>query len=115
MRGPRYRFSDDVRATTRAIALRMVHARDVASSPEALAAWIAQTDDVRERLTAGGYGSEFQAADLFPLFQGFVARATAPARSEAARTPAGRWVWIALIVAGLAIVIAVIASAAIAS
>ena len=111
MRDPRYRFSDDVRATTRAIALRMVHARDVASSPEALGAWIARTDDVRERLTAGGYGSEFGAGDLFPLFHGFVVKATTPAPSEGVRTPTNPWVWIALTLLGIAVVVALALSA----
>ena len=103
MRDPRYRFSDDVRATTRAIALRMIHAGAVAASPEELEAWIAQTDDVRERLTRGGYGSEFTAGDLFPLFQGSVARATAATPTRSAAGP-GRWLRIGLIVAIVAIV-----------
>lgn len=106
MRDPRYRFSDDVRATTRAIALRMIHAGAVAASPDELEAWIARTDDVRERLTKGGYGSAFVAGDLFPLFQGFVARATAatPARAEA--RPA-KWLWIGVIIV-LAVVVVVV-------
>jgi hypothetical protein len=77
MREPRYRFSDPVRATTQAIALRMIHAGEIAASSQELAAWIDRTDDVRERLTQGGYGEEFSADDLFPLFQGFVAKVTA--------------------------------------
>ena len=107
MRDPRYRFSDDVRATTRAIALRMIHAGTVAASPEELEAWIARTDDVRERLTNGGYGSEFTAADLFPLFQSFVARATAASPSRAPASHA-RWLWIGVIVVVVAIVVGVI-------
>lgn len=104
MREARYRFSDDVRSVTRAIALRMIHARTVATSPEALGAWIARTDDLREKLTNEGYGAAFTADDLFPLFQGYVARAT-PAPSKAGRA---RWLWIGLVVV-VAIVIAVIA------
>lgn len=77
MRGPRYRFSDAIRATTRAIALRMIHAGEIASSPQELSDWIARTDDVRERLTQAGYGNAFSAGDLYPLFEGFLARATA--------------------------------------
>lgn len=112
MRDARYRFSDDVRATTRAIALRMIHAGTVATSAEALDAWIARTDDVRERLTSGGYGTRFTADDLFPLLQGFVARATAATPSPAA---AGRpkWLWIGVIV--VAVVIAVIVASRMAS
>ena len=94
MRDPRYRFSDDVRSVTRAIALRMIHAGAVAQSPQELDAWIARTDDLRERLTKGGYGSAFGAEDLFPLFQGFVVKATAPPpRSGRHRV---NWVWIAV-------------------
>ena len=85
----------------------MVHAGTVAGSPEELEAWIARTDDIRERLTAGGYGSEFTADDLYPLFQGSVARATAAAPS-ASRSGAGRsrWLWIGLIVI---VVVAIVA------
>lgn len=107
MRDPRYRFSDDVRATTRAIALRMIHAGTVAGSPEELEAWIAHTDDVRERLTIGGYGTAFTAADLFPLFQGFVAKATATTPAPAAARPA-RWPWIGLIVVAAIVVIVIL-------
>jgi hypothetical protein len=113
VRNPRYRFSDDVRATTRAIALRMVHAGDVASSPEALGAWIERTADIRERLTAGGYGSEFRVDDLFPLFQGFVAKATTPPRSEAVRrSGTRRWLWVASILVAIAVVVALALSGA---
>lgn len=108
MRDPRYRFSDDVRATTRAIALRMVHAGTVADSPEGLEAWIARTDDVRERLTQGGYGSAFDAGDLFPLFRGFVAKATAAPPARASRERA-KWLWIGVVVVIVAaIVVAVV-------
>lgn len=98
MRDARYRFSDDVRSMTRAIAVRMIHAGEVAESPEALDAWIARTDDLRDRLVKGGYGSAFSADDLFPLFQAHVARAapSTPARSRAGAT---RWLWIGLIAA----------------
>ena len=107
MRGPRYRFSDDVRATTRAIALRMVHAATVATSPEELDAWIARTDDIRARLTNGGYGSEFTAEDLFPLFKGFVEKATAATPARPGTGPARR-LWIGVIVAVVAVVVGVI-------
>lgn len=114
MRAARYRFSDDVRSTTRAIALRMIHAGAVAESPEELGAWIERTDDVRQRLTNGGYGSAFAADDLFPLFRGFVAKATTskpttptPSHSGAGRA---RWLWIGVIVV-VAIVVAFIAAA----
>ena len=110
MRDARYRFSDDVRSMTRAAALRMMHAGAVAASPEELEAWIARTDDLRERLTNAGYGSAFTAHDLFPLLESNVARATAakPARSGA--TPA-RWLWIGAIL----IVIAILAGVFIAN
>jgi hypothetical protein len=107
MRDPRYRFSDVVRTTTRAIALRMIHAGTVAASPEELDAWIARTDDLRERLTNGGYGSAFAADDLFPLFQSFVAKATAVTPSRPGAGPA-RWLWIAVILAVVVLVVGVI-------
>jgi hypothetical protein len=113
MRDPRYRFSDEVRATTRAAALRMIHAGTVAESPEALGAWIARTDDLRETLTKGGYGSAFTADDLFPLFQGFVAKATAAAPARSGAGPA-KWLWIGLIVVAVAIVAGVIVARSIA-
>lgn len=107
MRDPRYRFSDDVRAATRGIALRMIRSGTVAPSPEALGEWIARTDDVHERLTRGGYGSEFSADDLFPLVQGFVAKATAqpPSRSRAG---AAHWLWIGAIIAVAGIILMVV-------
>lgn len=108
MREARYRFSDAVRATTRAIALRMIYAGEIAASPQELREWIERTDDVRERLTQGGYGDAFTAEDLFPLFQGFLAKATAanPAPSRSRPTLSPRW--IAVIVA---IVVAVVVAA----
>lgn len=115
MREARYRFSDDVRLATRAIALRMIHAGTVAASPEALEAWIARTDDLREKLTNDGYGSAFAADDLFPLFQGYVARATAAASPTPSGAGRARWLWIGLIVAIVAIVAGVIVASRIAS
>jgi hypothetical protein len=114
MREPRYRFSDEVRSATRAVALRMIHAGEVAASPEALEAWIARTDDLRAELTNGGYGSAFGASDLFPLFQGFVARATAATPSRAGAGPS-KWLWIGLIAVVVAIIIGVIVAGRIAS
>lgn len=110
MRDPRYSFSDDVRVSTRAIALRMIHAGAVASSPEELDAWISRAEDLRERLTKGGYGSAFGADDLFPLFQSCVAKASAVAPSRRApRLPL--WLWIAAVVVGVAIIVAVVIAA----
>ena len=107
MREARYRFSDDVRSVTRAIALRMIHAGTVAASPEELGAWVAQTDDLRDKLTNEGYGSAFTADDLFPLFQGHVARATAAATPPPPKAGRAKWLWIGLIVV-VVIVVAVI-------
>ena len=106
MRDPRYRFSDDVRSVTRAIALRMIHANTVASSSEELRAWILRTDDLREKLTNGGYGSAFSADDLFPLFQSFVAKATPATHSRPKVRPLWR-IWLIAIVV-VAIVVAVL-------
>lgn len=65
----------------------MIHAREIASSPEELSDWIARTDDVRERLTQAGYGDAFSAGDLYPLFEGFLARATAATPTPASVRP----------------------------
>ena len=114
MRDARYRFSDDVRSMTRAIALRMVHAGAVATSPEELAAWIARTDDLRDKLTNGGYGSKFTADDLFPLFQANVEKAKA-ARQPSPDTGQAKWKRIVVIVAVVAAIIGAIVAIAIAS
>jgi hypothetical protein len=105
MRDPRYRFSDEVRSVTRAIALRMIHAGTVADSPDGVRLWIEQTPDLKEKLVRGGYGSAFDADDLFPLFESFVAKARAAATIPVKRP--GRPMWIALIVAA-AVTLAVI-------
>jgi hypothetical protein len=106
MREERYRFSDDVRATTRAIALRMIHAEDVADSPEALEAWIAGTDDIRERLTKGGFGSAFTVEDLFPLFQGSVGRETSARAEPESKRPV--WIWIVAAAGALTFLIGIL-------
>lgn len=105
MRDARYRFSDDVRSMTRAMALRMIHAGEVAASPEALHAWVERTDDLRERLRADGYGTAFTAEDLFPLFQNFVAKATASTPASREAKSSARWLWIGLIVVVAIIVV----------
>jgi hypothetical protein len=106
MRDPRYRFSDNVRSATRAIALRMIHAETVASSSEELHAWIMRTEDLREKLTIGGYGSDFSSDDLFPLFQSFVAKATAPvSRPKVASAWRVRWIVIAVVATVVAVLI----------
>jgi hypothetical protein len=97
MREPRYRFTDGVRATTRAIALRMVHAGGVAESAVELDQWIARTDDLRESLIKAGYGSAFTSDDLFPLFQSFVAKASNAAPPRAGDRSSRR-LWIGVIV-----------------
>lgn len=111
MRDPRFRFTDEVRTATRAIAARMIHTDTVATSPEALDGWIARTDDLRAMLTNSGYGSAFDAEDLFPLFESYVAKAkpATPSRSGAGRS---KWLWIGLIVIAAAVIIAVIFASA---
>ena len=108
MRDPRYRFTDGVRARTRAIALRMLHSGEVAESPLHLAEWIARTEDLRESLVKAGYGSAFTSDDLFPLFQSYVAKSSRPAASRS-ENGSSRWLWIgvivALVVAAIAFVI----------
>lgn len=107
MREPRYRFTDPVRVSTRAIAVRMLHAGEVAESPEQLGEWIARTDDLRETLVKAGYGSAFTSDDLFPLFESYVAKA-AQARTPPKARGSGKWLWIGVI---LAVAVAVIAFA----
>lgn len=78
MRGPRYRFPDEVRATTRAMASRMVEEGTIIQTPEQLATWISERAAVRESLERGGYSTAFAAQDLFPLLQVFVEKAGGP-------------------------------------
>lgn len=106
MREPRYRFTDAVRAATRAIALRMVHAGAVAESAVQLDEWIARTDDLRETLIKAGYGTAFTAEDLFPLYQSFVAKASNSPAAPRRGGGSSRWLWIAVILA-VAIAVAV--------
>jgi hypothetical protein len=104
MRDPRYRFTDDVRASTRAIALRMIHAGGVAESPVELDAWIARTDDLRDTLTKAGYGSAFTSDDLFPLFQSFVAKASGSAVPRTGGdSPRRVWIWV-IVTAAIAVI-----------
>ena len=113
MREPRYRFTDDVRASTRAIALRMIHAGRVAESAMELDEWIARTDDLRETFMKAGYGSAFTSDDLFPLFQSFVAKATGPAKSRTRSGSSRRvriWVLVTAAIAVIAFGIAIAAT-----
>ena len=80
MRPPRFRFSNEVRETTRAIASRMVDDGSIARTPEELEGWIAGAPDVRESLEGGGYRQEFTADDLFPLLEVFIVQAGGQAR-----------------------------------
>ena len=82
----------------------MIHAGTVASSPAELDASIARTEDLRDKLTVGGYGSAFGADDLFPLYEAFVAKATTATPAHAPVRPT-RLVWVVLVVA---VVVAVI-------
>lgn len=75
MRGPRYQFPNEVRSTTRAMAVRMVQSGQPAETPEQLEEWISRDGDARETLEDGGYGTEFTAHDLFPLLQVFITQA----------------------------------------
>lgn len=75
MRPPRFHFPDEVRSTTREIAYRMVDEGTVARSPEQLDEWIAGAPEERAVLEQGGYGTHFNAEDLFPLLDVFVTKA----------------------------------------
>ena len=78
MRPPRYRFPEEVRTTTRAMAARMVEQGTIAQTPDQLDAWIADRPEVGEPLKRGGYGTAFDAADLLPLLEVFIGQAGGP-------------------------------------
>ena len=114
MRPPRFRFSEEVRSTTRSIAARMVREGTVAGSPAELDAWTAGRPEVREPLERGGYGTEFTAEDLFPLLEVFVVQAGGAARAPdvPAGAPRRPWMWAAAAGVGILLVLAALASGA---
>lgn len=87
MRAPRYRFPEEVRSTTRAMASRMVDDGAIPRTPEELDAWIAGAPEVRGPLEKGGYGTAFTSADLLPLLDVFVVQAGGPPREPDAPPP----------------------------
>ena len=106
MRAPRYKFPEEVRATTRAMASRMVEQGSIVRTPEELETWISEAPAVRETLERGGYRTAFSSHDLFPLLEVFIGqaggrvpRAEVPPRS---RNPRFR----AALVAGILLVVA---------
>jgi hypothetical protein len=108
MRPPRYRFPDEVRSTTRAMASRMVHDGTIAQTAEQLDTWISQRPDVRESLESGGYGTAFTADDVFPLLQVFVAQAggAVPEVDAPPRSSPNRWLLLgALAVVGVIVLV----------
>src|SRR5690606_1530128 len=56
MRPPRYRFPDQVRSTTRAIASRMVDGGAIPRHADDLDRWLAENPAPRASLEEGGYG-----------------------------------------------------------
>lgn len=108
MRPPRYRFPDQVRDATWAMAERMVDGGTVVQTPEQLDAWIAGAPDAREPLERGGYGREFTSDDLLPLLHVFVTKlgGTAGPEPTAAAAPPSRNRW--LVIAAVAAVLLVI-------
>jgi ferric-dicitrate binding protein FerR (iron transport regulator) len=90
MRPPRYQFPNEVRETTRTMASRMVGDGTIPQTPEELDAWIARAPDARGSLENGGYGTQFTAADLFPLLQVFITQAGGPAPTPDAPPRASR-------------------------
>jgi hypothetical protein len=66
------------------MAARMVQQGSIAETPEQLDLWISEHPEVAQPLREGGYGRAFDAGDLFPLLEVFLAQAGAPAvRAEA--------------------------------
>ena len=105
MRAPRYRFPDEVRSTTRAMASRMVEQGSAVSTPEELDSWLASEPAARESLERGGFGTAFNSHDLFPLLEVFIGKAggaVAPP-PDPQRKPGGG-LGLALIVAAVAAV-----------
>jgi hypothetical protein len=94
MRPPRYQFPEEVRTATRSTASRMIASGDVAQSPEELAAWIDASPDVEATLREGGYGTEFNAEDLYPLLQAMLAHqgVREPAAAAPERKPQLLWI-----------------------
>lgn len=75
----------------------MVRDGTVAQTPEELDTWIANTPEARETLETDGYGTDFTADDLFPLFQALVAKAggqVAPVRSADEPAPRSSRTWL---------------------
>jgi hypothetical protein len=101
-RPPRYRFPNEVRDATRAMAVQMVRDGRVPDTPAQFDAWI-DTAPAREVLERGGYGRDFTAEDLLPLLRVFVEQEGGPAHAgepATATAAAGlpRWAMIALAV-----------------
>ncbi|HEX2090833.1 MAG TPA: hypothetical protein VHG28_00470 [Longimicrobiaceae bacterium] len=112
MRPPRYRFPDEVRSTTRAMATRMVRDGTIARTPEQLDTWISQAPEVQESLERGGWGTEFTSDDLLPLLHVFVAQAGGPAPEADAPPHSSRSRWlIPGVVAAVVIVLVLLAVA----
>ena len=78
MRPPRYRFPDEVRTTTRAMATRMVTESTVVETPADLEAWLVANPRDKQSLEKGGFESEFNAADLLPLLHVMIQNAGGP-------------------------------------
>lgn len=70
-------------------------------TPEQLEAWIGHHPEVKRSLEGGGYGTEFSAADLFPLLQ-----ARLPAVAPAEEAPPVRRAPTAMMLVGVLLVIA---------
>lgn len=95
----------------------MVQEGTVARTPEELEEWVAREPQVRESLEAGGYGTHFTAADLFPLLEAMLAKRSAgPAEPQATGPGAGarspvKW-WVAIVVAIVLLVLVFLLTAA---
>ena len=108
MRAPRYRFPDEVRTATRAMAARMLADGTVAETPEQLDTWLSEAPDIRESLEGGGYGTAFAADDLLPLLRAFIDRSRGSASAVARPAPPSRRWWLVGLVAVLAILVVVV-------
>ena len=112
MREARYRFPEEVRSTTRAMASRMVNEATIAETPAELEAWLADNPKERQSLEGGGYNTKFSAADLLPLLQVLIERAGGPPPrpTEEPPSPPPKSIWPVISAALLLIIVIAVAA-----
>lgn len=111
MRAPRYRFPEEVRTTTRAMASRMVTESTVVETPAELETWLVANPRDKQSLEKGGFESEFSAADLLPLLQVMIQNAGGPPPRPTIdpHPPASKSAWPVILVALLIFIVTAVA------